>query len=143
MLRFDPFREMERLNQETRRRPAPSVLTFDAVRDDEAVTIYFDVPGVHAGDIDVNVERNELTISVDRRWDADDKEILASERPQGTFTRRIMLSDGLDTEAMQADLDSGVLTITVPMSERSKARKIDVQTTGGSETIDVEESDGT
>jgi HSP20 family protein len=113
------------------------------VRDDEAVTIYFDVPGVHAGDIDVNVERNELTISVDRRWDADDKEILASERPQGTFTRRIMLSDGLDTEAMQADLDSGVLTITVPMSERSKARKIDVQTTGGSETIDVEESDGT
>lgn len=143
MLRFDPFREMERLNQEARRRPASSVLAFDAVRDDETVTIYFDVPGVDAGDIDVNVERNELTISVDRRWDGDDKEILASERPQGTFTRRIMLSDGLDTEAMQADLDGGVLTITVPMSERSKARKIDVQTSGGSETIDVEGSDGT
>ena len=138
MLRFDPFRELERLSQETRRRPAPSVLAFDAVRDDEMVTIYIDVPGVEAGDIDVNVERNELTITVERRWASDEKEVLASERPQGTFTRRIMLSDGLDTDSMEANLDNGVLSIQVPMSERSKARKIDVQSSSGSETVDVD-----
>ncbi|HXV70714.1 MAG TPA: Hsp20/alpha crystallin family protein [Acidimicrobiia bacterium] len=141
MLRFDPFRELERINQEARRRPTPSVLAFDAVRDDEMVTIYLDVPGVDADDIDVNIERNELTISVERRWGGEDKEILASERPQGTFVRRIMLSDGLDTEAMEADLDSGVLKITVPMSERTKPRKIDVQSSSGSETIDVDGED--
>lgn len=141
MLRFDPFREIER--QEARRRLAPSVLAFDAVRDEEMVTIYLDVPGVAADDIDVNIERNELTITVDRRWDGDDKEVLSSERPQGTFTRRMMLSDGLDTEALQADLDNGVLTIKIPMSERTKPRKIEVQSGGGSTTIDVEGSDQT
>lgn len=140
MLRFDPFRELDRLNQETRRRAASSILAFDAVRDDEVVVIYLDVPGVEASDIDVNIERNELTISVERHWDGDDKEVLASERPQGTFTRRMMLSDGLDTDSMEANLDHGVLTIRIPMSERSKSRKIDVQTSGGSQTIDVDES---
>lgn len=139
MLRFDPFREFDRLGHETRRRPAPSVLAFDAVRDEGTVTIYFDVPGIGADDIEVNVERNELTVTVERRWDEEDKEVLAAERPQGTFTRRLMLSDGLDTDRMEADLDSGVLKVSVPMSERSKARKIDVQSSGGSETIDVDE----
>ncbi|HEX6220054.1 MAG TPA: Hsp20 family protein [Acidimicrobiia bacterium] len=140
MLRFDPFRELDRLSRETRGRPTPSVLAFDAVRDEGMVTIYFDVPGIEAGDIDVNVERNELTVTVERRWDEEDKEILAAERPQGTFTRRLMLSDGLDTDQMEADLDNGVLKVSVPMSERSKARRIDVQSSGDSETIDVGES---
>lgn len=137
MLRFDPFRELDRLNQETRRRPAPSVLAFDAVRDEGMITIYFDVPGVRSDDIDITVERNELTVTVERRWETEEKEILASERPQGTFTRRLMLSDGLDTESMEADLDNGVLKVTVPVSERTKPRKIDVQSSEGSETIDV------
>jgi HSP20 family protein len=113
------------------------VLAFDAVRDEEMVTIYLDVPGVEADDIDVTIERHELTITVDRRWNGDDKEVLASERPQGTFTRRIMLSDSLDTESLEADLDNGVLTIKVPMSEQTKPRKIDVQSSARSESIDV------
>lgn len=140
MLRFDPMREFDRLTRETRDRP-PAVMGFDAVRDDESVILYFDVPGVSADDIDVHVERNELTITANRVWDSDDKEILVSERPQGSFTRRVMLSDILDADRLEASLSDGVLTVTIPVSEKSKPRKIDV-TLGSQGGDDIEVSGG-
>lgn len=140
MLRFDPMREFDRLTRETRERP-PTVMAFDAIREAESVTLYFDVPGISADDIDVNVERNELTITARRVWDRDDKEILVNERPQGEFTRRVMLSDILDADRLEASLSDGVLTVTVPVAESSKPRKIDV-TTGSHGGDDIEVSGG-
>ena len=141
MLRFDPLRELDRFARETRER-TPSVMAFDAVRNEDAVTLYFDVPGVSAEDLDVNVDRNQLTITAERMWQSGDDEILVSERPQGTFTRRVMLSDSLDTEKLEANLDEGVLTVTVPVAEQSKPRKIDVSTgSQESDSIDVSGSD--
>jgi HSP20 family protein len=139
MLRFDPLREFDRLTRETTDR-TPVVLAFDAVRDEDSVTLYFDVPGFSADDIDVSVERNELTVSASRVWRDDDKETLVSERPQGSFTRRVMLSDALDTDRMEANLSGGVLELTIPVAEKSKPRKIDVTTGSQQETIDVSES---
>lgn len=142
MLRFDPLREIDRLTQETRSR-ARSVLAFDAVRDDDQVTIYFDVPGIDGEDIELQVERNELTVTVTRMWRGDDQETLVSERPQGTFTRRVLLSDALDADRLEAGLSDGVLRVTVPVSERSKPRKIDVSTGANQgEEIEVSGSDG-
>jgi len=141
MLRFDPMREFDRLTRETSER-TPTVMAFDAIRDDESVILYFDVPGVSAHDIDVHVERNELTITANRVWDSDDQEILVSERPQGSFTRRVMLSDILDADRLEASLSDGVLTVTIPVSEKSKPRKIDV-TIGsqGGDSIEVSGGD--
>ena len=142
MLRFDPLREFDRLTRETRDRP-PSVMAFDAIREEESVTLYFDVPGVSADDIDVHVERNELTITATRIWDGDDKETLVSERPQGSFTRRVMLSDVLDSERLEASLSDGVLIVTIPVAEKSKPRKIDVTThSKGGDDIEVSGNDG-
>lgn len=141
MLRFDPLRELDRFARETRDR-TPSVMAFDAVRNEDAVTLYFDVPGVSAEDLDVNVDRNQLTITAERVWQSGDDEILVSERPQGTFTRRVMLSDSLDTDKLEANLDEGVLTVTIPVAEQSKPRKIDVSTgSQESDSIDVSSSD--
>lgn len=140
MLRFDPLREFDRLARETRERP-PSVMAFDAVRDDESVTLYFDVPGVSGDDIDVHVERNELTITARRVWKGADKETLVSERPQGSFTRRVMLSDALDADRLEANLAEGVLTVAIPVSEKSKPRKINV-TMGSSQRDQIEVSGG-
>lgn len=143
MLQFDPFRELDRISQESRRRSGQSVLAFDAVRDEDVVTVYFDVPGVTADDLDVSVERNEVIITAERRWDDEGKQVLASERPQGTFTRRLMVSDALDTNRLEADLDHGVLKLSIPVAERSKPRKIDIQSgSAGDSTIDVSESTG-
>jgi len=140
MLRFDPLREFDRLTREARDRP-PTVLAFDAIRDDESVTLYFDAPGISAGDIDVNVERNELTITANRVWEGQDKETLVNERPQGSFTRRVMLSDILDADRLEASLSDGVLTVTVPVADKSKPRKIDVST-GSPRGDDIEVSGG-
>lgn len=142
MLRFDPMREFDRLTREARERP-PTVMAFDAIREDESVTLYFDVPGISADDIDVNVERNELTITARRVWDNDDKETLVNERPQGEFTRRVMLSDILDADRLEASLSDGVLIVTVPVAESSKPRKIDVTTESqGGDDIEVSGGDG-
>lgn len=141
MLRFDPLRELDRFARETRDR-TPSVMAFDAVRNEDAVTLYFDVPGVSADDLEVNVDRNQLTITAERIWQSGDDEILVSERPQGTFTRRVMLSESLDTEKLEANLDEGVLTVSVPVAEKSKPRKIDVSTgSQESDSINVSSSD--
>lgn len=141
MLRFDPLREFDRFAREARER-TPSVMAFDAVRSEDAVTLYFDVPGVSADDLEVNVDRNQLTITAERIWESGDDEILVSERPQGSFTRRVLLSDALDTEKLEANLNEGVLTVKLPVAERSKPRKIDV-TLGsqGSDAIEVSGSE--
>lgn len=141
MLRFDPLREFDRLTRETRERTTPAVMAFDAVRDEDSVTLYFDVPGVTADDLEVSVERNELTISATRVWKDDSKEILVNERPQGSFTRRVMLSDALDTDRLEANLAEGVLELTIPVSQKSKPRKIDVATGSQQEAIEVSGSD--
>lgn len=141
MLRFDPLREFDRLTRETRERSTPAVMAFDAVRDEDAVTLYFDVPGITADDLEVSVERNELTIAATRVWKDDSKETLVTERPQGSFTRRVMLSDALDTDRMEANLADGVLELTIPVSQKSKPRKIDVTTGSQQEAIEVSGSD--
>lgn len=127
LMRFDPFREFDRLNEQLGRQ-SRSVLAMDAVRDDDEVTIYIDVPGVTSDDIDVSVEKNELTVSVDRRWTDEGKQVLTTERPQGTFTRRLMLNDAVDLDGLKAKTADGVLIITIPVAERSKPRRIDVET---------------
>lgn len=143
LMRFDPFREFDRINEQLGRQ-SRSVLAMDAVRDDDEVTIYIDVPGVASDDIDVSVEKNELTVSVDRRWNDDGKQVLTTERPQGTFTRRLMLNDAVDLEGLKAKTADGVLIITIPVAERSKPRRIDVETghDDNSGAIETSASDG-
>jgi HSP20 family protein len=115
-------------------------MSMDAVRDDQHLTVYIDMPGVAADDLDVSVEQNELTVSAERRWRDDDKQVVASERPQGTFTRRLQLSDAFDMDGLEANLSEGVLEITVPISERSKQRKVEIGGGRHSEAIETSSS---
>jgi HSP20 family protein len=140
LMRFDPFREIDRMSESLGRAPR-SVLAMDAVRDEHAVTIYIDVPGVAKDDIDVSVEKNELTVTVERRWNDAEQQVLSSERPQGTFSRRIMLSDALDLDQLQAKTADGVLIISIPVAERSKPRRIEVATEPTDGAIDTTSSD--
>ena len=137
MLRYDPFGDIDRLAREVSRagRQTSSVMAFDAVKNEDTVYIYFDVPGVSGDDISVTVEGSELTVTAERGWDDSGQAVLSQERPQGTFTRRITLSDSLDTSKINADLDHGVLTVSIPVSERTKPRSIHVNLVGGSESI--------
>jgi HSP20 family protein len=128
----DPFREFDRLTQQilgTTNRPA--IMPMDAWREGDQFVLEFDLPGVSAESIDLDVERNVLTVRAERAGRNDDWEMLASERPRGVFSRQLVLGDNLDLEHIEASYDAGVLRLTVPVAEKAKPRKIEV--TAGSE----------
>jgi len=140
LVRFDPFRDLDRLTQQFDQmwRRNPSVVPFDAVRHGNEVVLHVDLPGVDPEQIDLTVERDTLTITASRDWERkEDDEVLAAERPHGTFTRRVLLGESLDTSRLQADYDRGVLTVTVPVAEQAQPRRITVGAGGGRTAIDA------
>ena len=131
----DPFRDFDRLTQQllgTTNRPA--VMPMDAWREGDRFVIEFDLPGVHLESIDLDVERNVLTVRAERTPGNGDWEMLASERPRGVFSRQLVLGDNLDLEHIEASYDAGVLRLVVPVAERAKPRKITVAS--GAETVE-------
>ena len=132
----DPFRDFDRLTQQifgTTNRPA--VMPMDAWREGDRFVIEFDLPGASRDSIDLDVERNVLTVRAERVARNGDWEMLASERPRGVFSRQLVLGDNLDLDAIQADYDGGVLRLTVPVAERAKPRKIEI---GGQDRSAIE-----
>ncbi len=125
----DPFRDFDRLAQQllgTTNRPV--VMPMDAWREGDRFVIEFDLPGVNRDTIDLDVERNVLTVSAERVAGNGDWEMLASERPRGRFSRQLVLGDNLDLEGIEAKYDGGVLRLHVPVAEKAKPRKIQVNT---------------
>ncbi|MET7760297.1 Hsp20/alpha crystallin family protein [Streptomyces sp. NPDC005389] len=132
LMRTDPFRELDRLAQQmlgtTGTWSRPSAVPMDAYREGDVYVIALDLPGVALDAIDIDVERNMLTVKAERRpvAKADDVQMELSERPLGVFSRQLMLADTLDTEKITADYEAGVLTLRIPIAERAKPRKITI-----------------
>jgi HSP20 family protein len=129
LMRTDPFREFDRLAQQllgsgTTSRPA--VMPMDAWREGDVFRLEFDLPGIAPDTLDIDVERNVLTIRAERPARNADWEPLAAERPTGLFSRQLVLGDNLDLERLEAHYEDGVLRLTVPVAERAKPRKIEV-----------------
>jgi HSP20 family protein len=130
LMRTDPFRELDRLTQQvfgTNGTPArPSVMPMDAWRDGETFVVEFDLPGVAADSIDLDVERNVVTVKAERPGRDDRTEMIAAERPRGVFSRQLILGDNLDTDNIAAAYEGGVLTLRIPVAEKAKPRKITI-----------------
>lgn len=128
LMRTDPFRELDRLTQQVFGPPGttarPSAMPLDAWRDGETVVVQFDLPGVDADSIDLDVERNVVTVRAERPGLGGDVEMLAAERPRGVFSRQLVLGDNLDVDNVAATYDAGVLTLRIPVAEQAKPRKI-------------------
>ncbi|MET9630459.1 Hsp20/alpha crystallin family protein [Lentzea sp. NPDC006480] len=130
LMRTDPFRELDRLAQQvfngsgTWSRPA--AMPMDAYRAGDEFVVAFDLPGVSAEAIELDVERNVLTVKAERRpaRTGDNVEMQVAERPLGVFSRQLFLGDSLDTEHIQAAYDAGVLTLRIPVLEKAKPRRI-------------------
>lgn len=141
LMRTDPFRELDRLTQQffgvhgTQSRPA--VMPMDAYRDGEEFVVRFDLPGVSPESIDLDVERNVLTVKAERKSEAtgDGNQLQVAERPKGVFSRQLFLGDTLDTDRIAANYDAGVLTLRIPVAAQAKSRKIAV--TAGAQEIDA------
>jgi HSP20 family protein len=144
LLRFDPFREMDRIAQiASEAAHTPRSFPLDAYRRGDTFILQFDLPGVDASTIDLSVERNVLTVKGERRFAREEgDEIVAAERPQGMFTRQLMLGDTLDGARISASYHDGVLTLHIPVAEQAKPRKIHISSDGEPQTIDAETGGG-
>ena len=140
LMRSDPFRELDRLTQQVLGGGArPAIMPMDAYRQGEQFIVHFDLPGVDASSIDLTVEKNVLTVSAQRQWaPGEGNQVLASERPQGSFSRQLFLGEALDAEHIEASYENGVLTLTVPVAEQAKPRKVQITSGGSSKAIDTE-----
>jgi HSP20 family protein len=151
VLRFDPFQEFDRLNRQmlgTGR--GPRSMPMEAYRRGEQFFIHLDLPGVNPDDIQLTVERNVVAVRAERRpfWQEGD-EVLVDETPQGTFGRQLFLGDNLDAGRLEASFDQGILTLTIPVAEQAKPRRIQVsarslgpqpvETTGGGQGSTAEQ----
>jgi HSP20 family protein len=131
LMRFDPFREFERLSQQAWGQNRWSVLPMDAYRHGDQFLVHFDLPGADPSSIELTVEKNVLTVKAERRWQrGDGDEVLVSERPQGSFSRQLFLGETLDTDHIDANYENGVLTLTIPVAEKAKPRKVEISTNG-------------
>lgn len=138
---FDPFREMDRLASQLMGSPGasrtPRWMPMDLYRSGDHYVVNIDLPGVDPGSIDVDVDGNTLTVRAQRTLRAEEQaEWIAQERPAGSYMRQLTLGEGLDLDQIHAHYENGVLSMTIPVSERARARKIEVQSRGGQQQIE-------
>lgn len=128
-LGYDPFREYEQLAQQVLSGGrVPRSFPMDAYRRGEEFMVHLDLPGVDPGSIDITVESGMLTVSAERRFEQEEEdEIIVKERPQGRFNRDLRLGSAIDVDKIGASYEGGVLTLTLPVSERAKPRTIQVK----------------
>lgn len=138
LIRTDPFRDFDRLAQQFfgSQSPGtwshPTAMPMDAYRDGDQYVVALDLPGISPDAIDLDVERNVLTVKAERRplELADGVEMQVAERPLGVFSRQLFLGDTLDAERIEASYEAGVLTLKIPIAEQAKPRKIAIANAG-------------
>jgi len=132
---IDPFvqefeRQFDRLTRQAATQGGGAVMPMDAIRRDDDVVLRFDLPGTDPDSIEVTVDRGVLSVGARREEDYhEDDRIFVQERVMGTFTRRVYLSEHLDTEAIEATYTNGVLGVRIPVPDRAKPRKVEIHKT--------------
>ena len=129
LMRTDPFRDLDRLTQQVLGTAArPAVMPMDAWREGDEFIVEFDLPGVAEDSLDLDVERNVLTVRASRPQVDPAREMVSAERPRGVFSRQLFLGENLDTDRIEAAYQSGVLRLRIPVADSAKPRRIQIAT---------------
>jgi HSP20 family protein len=127
LMRTDPFRDLDRFTQQVVGTAArPAVMPMDAWREGDAFFVEFDLPGIDQDSLDLDIERNVVTVHAQRPAVDPNREMLATERPRGVFSRQLVLGENLDTDRIEASYNEGVLRLHIPVAEKAKPRKITI-----------------
>lgn len=138
LMRTDPFRDLDRLAQQVRGTLSrPAAMPMDAWREGEQFVVEFDLPGVEVDSLDLDIERNVVTVRAQRPDVEANREMLASERPRGVFSRQLVLGENLDTDKIDASYEGGVLRLRIPVAEKAKPRKIAIGHSNGHKVINA------
>ncbi len=136
LMRTDPFRELDRFaNQAFGTAARPAVMPMDAWREGDKFVVEFDLPGINVDSLDIDIERNVVTVRAERPAVDPDRDMLATERPRGVFSRQLVLGENLDTDKIEASYREGVLSLHIPVAERAKPRKIAIDRGSGHKAI--------
>ncbi|MEV0644586.1 Hsp20/alpha crystallin family protein [Phytomonospora sp. NPDC050363] len=138
LMRTDPFRELDRLTQRMfTMTGTQATMPMAAYRDGEHFVVEVDLPGVDAGSIDLEIERDVLTVKAERKSLAvAERDLVLNERQSGAFSRQLFLGESLDKDRISAGYADGVLTLRIPVAEKAKPRKVEV--TGSSSPRQIE-----
>ena len=124
--RFAPYPTRTRVVTQAR-----SSIPMDAVRSDDAVELYFDLPGFDPSSVELTVDRNVLSLAATRSWEIGEGEtVLVGERRQGEARRQVRLSDALDGSRVAASFDNGVLRVRIPVAESAQPHKVEIEVGG-------------
>jgi HSP20 family protein len=138
LMRTDPFRDLDRFTEQVLGTAArPVVMPMDAWREGEEFIVEFDLPGIKDDSLDLDIERNVVTVRAERPGIDPGREMLAAERRRGVFSRQLVLGENLDTEQIDATYEGGVLRLRIPLAERAKPRKIAIGARNGHNAIDA------
>jgi HSP20 family protein len=138
LTRWDPFRDLERVFDRPWGPMRQPTMPLDAFKHGDTYIVNVDLPGFDPASIDINVEKDVLTIKAERSWQPmEGDDVIAAERTHGQFFRQLFLGDGLDIANVHAAYDNGVLSVTIPVAERAKPRKIEVTHSGSQQAIDA------
>ena len=128
LMRFDPFREFDRIGQQFWGQARMPVLPLDAYRSGDEFVVHVDVPGVDPDSIELTVDQNVLVLKAERSWQpSEGAEVVTAERPQGSFTRQLFLGENLDVDNIAASYENGVLTLRIPVAQAAKPRRVEIQ----------------
>lgn len=132
------MRDLDRWTQQVFGTAArPAVMPMDAWRDGDQFIVEFDLPGVNADSLDLDVERNMLTVRAERPGLDQSRQMLSAERPRGVFSRQLFLGENLDTDKIAANYHDGVLRLTIPVAEKAKPRRIEISHDGQKTAINA------
>lgn len=138
LMRTDPFRDVDRLTRQVLGTAArPAVMPMDAWREGDQFIVEFDLPGVDEDSLDLDIERNVLTVHATRPDLDADRETVAAERPRGVFSRQLFLGDTLDSNKIEASYRGGVLRLSIPVAEKAKPRRIQINSNNDRTAIDA------
>jgi HSP20 family protein len=117
----------------------------DVVETEREIRVVTEMPGLKRENIEVDVENNVLTIRGEKReerTEGQEGRFHLAERRYGTFSRSFVLPRDVEADAIQASFQDGVLTVTIPKSERARRRRVEIGGTGEAERIPAESGDG-
>jgi HSP20 family protein len=127
LMRTDPFRDLDHFAQQVLGTAArPAVMPMEAWREGDAFFVEFDLPGIDQDSLGLDIERNVVTVRAERAAVNPNREMLATERPRGVFSRQLVLGENLDTDRIEASYQEGVLRLHIPVAEKAKPRKITI-----------------
>ncbi|MFQ6324581.1 Hsp20/alpha crystallin family protein [Nocardia sp. CWNU-33] len=132
MLRFDPFHDIDTvarqlLGEAAGTTRAPRFMPMDLFRAGDHYVLNADLPGVDPGSVDVSVDNGTLTLRAQRSTPSDEGvQWIASERFAGTFMRQLSLGENVDADKISATYNNGVLSVTIPIAEKAKPRRIEI-----------------